>query len=115
MQFDDFGINAGFVEDLHAQYLQAPGSVEDHWRKYFDSRKSAGAPAPTPTNGTNGTAKAYSNGGASTNGAATSLVPAVPAREDRAAVLASRVQQLVNAYRVRGHLFARIDPLRQPS
>ncbi len=122
MQFDDFGINAGFVEDLHAQYLQAPGSVEEHWRKYFDALKNGGAstsptggngaPVSTPaTNGATNGAKAYSNG---TNGNA--VAAAVVAREDRysAAVMASRVQQLVNAYRVRGHLFARIDPLGQP-
>ena len=119
MQFDDFGINAGFVEDLHAQYLQAPGSVDEHWRKYFDSLSNghgAGAPAaPQPlvvpaTNGANGAAaKPYANG---VNGSSAALL----AREDRYAdaVMASRVQQLVNAYRVRGHLFARIDPLGQP-
>ena len=122
MQFDDFGINAGFVEDLHAQYLQAPGSVEEHWRKYFDSLTS-GAPlvAQAVTNGsTNGSAAkaSYTNGnGAPANGPMNAVAAAVVAREDRyaAAVMASRVQQLVNAYRVRGHLFARIDPLRQPS
>jgi 2-oxoglutarate dehydrogenase E1 component len=125
MQFDDFGINAGFVEDLHAQYLQAPGSVDDHWRKYFESLTVGhGAPIAQPVPATNGTtpngtatngaiAKAYTNGaGPLTNAVAAAVV----AREDRyaAAVMASRVQQLVNAYRVRGHLFARIDPLGQP-
>ena len=130
MQFDDFGINAGFVEDLHAQYLQAPASVEEHWRRYFDSLNGNGAATiakPVPTNGaTNGgastsltkdngaVAKAYTNGGASTssNGA---LVTAVANDRYASAVMASRVQQLVNAYRVRGHLFARIDPLSQPA
>jgi 2-oxoglutarate dehydrogenase E1 component len=107
MSFDDFGINAGFVEDLHAQYLQAPQSVEEHWRRYFESLNGNAHAAPIVTK-TNGAPKPYANG----NGVATAVV----ARDDRyaAAVMASRVQQLVNAYRVRGHLFARIDPLGQP-
>src|SRR5207244_2982831 len=40
-----------------------------------------------------------------------------PARDERllaAAALQGRVYQLVNAYRVRGHLFAKIDPLGTP-
>ena len=36
-RFAEFGINAGFVEDLHAQYRQSPHSVEEHWRLYFAS------------------------------------------------------------------------------
>ena len=35
--FDDFGINAGFVEDLHAQYRQSPQLVDEQWRSYFAS------------------------------------------------------------------------------
>ena len=44
--FDQFGINAGFVEDLHAQYLQSPHSVDDYWRKFFDEQSLAPAQAP---------------------------------------------------------------------
>ena len=35
--FEEFGINAGFVEDLHAQYRQSPHSVEEHWRNFFEA------------------------------------------------------------------------------
>ncbi|MBX3227898.1 MAG: 2-oxoglutarate dehydrogenase E1 component [Labilithrix sp.] len=109
MAFDDFGINAGFVEDLHAQYRQSPQSVEEHWRSYFASLDNGGAVArPAHTNGgTNGAAAhAYTNG-------ANALASVVRDDQHAAAAIASRVQQLVNAYRVRGHLFARIDPLGQ--
>src|SRR5690348_9415378 len=46
MLFDDFGINAGFVEDLHAQYRQSPQLVDPDWRSYFASLER-----PSPTNG----------------------------------------------------------------
>jgi 2-oxoglutarate dehydrogenase E1 component len=143
--FEEFGINAGFVEDLHAQYRQSPASVDDEWRTFFDafesspSQKSERA-APAGANGgngtaahTNGTANGNGNGSAYSapalpriNGAAMYGLAPVPERTDRAvsgarderllaaAALQGRVYQLVNAYRVRGHLFSKIDPLGTP-
>src|SRR5690242_5454704 len=117
--FEEFGINAGFVEDLHAQYRQSPHSVEEHWRLFFDEYdRGAGATnggsliqhVPTKEPYTNGNGNGNGNGG---NGAALyAIAPAAPAsspgRDERllaAAALQGRVYQLVNAYRVRGHLF----------
>jgi 2-oxoglutarate dehydrogenase E1 component len=129
--FDDFGINAGFVEDLHAQYRQSPQLVEESWRSYFASLENGGAAAPPPPHAyTNGSATTNGNGAANgngvhapafakplaiapyVNGAATAAI----ARDDRftTAALSGRVYQLVNAYRVRGHLFAKTDPLGTP-
>ncbi len=34
----DFGINTGFVEELYAQYLENPASVDPGWRAHFDAR-----------------------------------------------------------------------------
>src|SRR5687767_4069456 len=34
----DFGINTGFVEELYAQYLENPESVDPSWRSFFDGR-----------------------------------------------------------------------------
>ena len=34
--FDEFGINAGYVEDLHTLWLQAPQSVAANWREFFE-------------------------------------------------------------------------------
>src|SRR6478672_8398198 len=105
--FGEFGINAGFVEDLHARYRQSPQSVDAEWREVFESLDRGEAPAAPQqarTNG-NGAAHAYTNGAAGL---------ATPSRDERllaAAAMQGRVYQLVNAYRVRGHLFARIDPL----
>ena len=128
--FDDFGINAGFVEDLHAQYRQSPQLVEEHWRSYFASLERGESPPPPTGNG-----HAHPNGGTNGSGAlahafkAPAVTPsaalhvngavpiAVPGPRDErlaTAALSGRVTQLVNAYRVRGHLFAKIDPLGTP-
>jgi 2-oxoglutarate dehydrogenase E1 component len=134
--FDEFGINAGYVEELHARWQQAPQAVDEDWRAFFDSlgRGAAVAVAPTaqaPQNGTNGNGNVAGNGNATPvaavlakangNGAVSvappgrvSLVPQGGALKDEliaAAGVQGRVYQLVNAYRVRGHLFARLDPL----
>ena len=37
--FDEFGINAGYVEDLHTQWLQSPQSVEADWRLFFEGMR----------------------------------------------------------------------------
>jgi 2-oxoglutarate dehydrogenase E1 component len=133
--FDDFGINAGFVEDLHARYRQSPQSVDEQWRSFFEAFERGEAPAaPSSTdeayakaphangNGVNGTAKHVNGSG---NGYAALAPPpsdaaatlALGARDEHllaVAALQGRVYQLVNAYRVRGHLFAKTDPLGTP-
>ncbi len=142
--FDQFGINAGFVEDLHARYLQSPQSVDEKWRRFFEGQDAAPigqAAAPgayaNGANGSNGSVAhavsapsappqpvlspslppdstrngvpVYANGTAH-------LMPVVSRDEQLFATASSqaRVFQLVNAYRVRGHLFAHLDPLGQP-
>jgi 2-oxoglutarate dehydrogenase E1 component len=100
--FEQFGINAGFVEELHDRYRDNPLAVAPEWRAIFEQ----GSSAPPRKNGSNGAPRA-----------------AAPRRPDGAstseAVLATgvmqgRVYQLLNAYRVRGHMFAHIDPLGTP-
>jgi len=142
--FDEFGINAGYVEDLHTRWLQSPESVEETWRRFFEgvivppppSPSTAALPLPDAashgwvTNG-NGASKANGNGASTTNGHGASAKSAAPAASPPAAAVAyreavretviaatelqSRVAHLVNGYRVRGHLFANLDPLETPS
>jgi 2-oxoglutarate dehydrogenase E1 component len=128
--FDQFGINAGYVEDLHTRWLQSPQSVEEDWRRFFEGRGSEGprsvAPTPSPafalgvdragpaggeTPSTNGhsAGPAPANGNVNGNGAL--YRESVRETVIAATELQSRVAQLVNAYRVRGHLFADVDPL----
>jgi 2-oxoglutarate dehydrogenase E1 component len=132
--FEEFGINAGYVEELHARWRQSPQGVDPDWRAFFDSLETpalnGGATAivapPISTHGAlNGpliveeappSNKTNGNGAAAMR-AHTSLVPQGALAKDEllaAAGLQGRVYQLINAYRVRGHLFAHLDPLGTP-
>jgi 2-oxoglutarate dehydrogenase E1 component len=111
--FDEFGINAGFVEDLHARYQQSPQSVDEQWREFFASLERGETPS---TNGNGAAARLPSvrpspPGPEYVNGTAMATVARRDDRLIEAAGTQGRVFQLVNAYRVRGHLFARTDPL----
>jgi len=108
----DFGVNAGFVEELYAQYQENPEKVDASWRSFFEQQRGLAAlrQAAQPK-----------------NGAARSVPPPPPSDPERKTpatltnqellakvVTRARVVQLVNAYRVRGHLFADVDPLGVP-
>ena len=117
-----------FAEGLYTDYLRDPSSVPADWRAYFDSLGSDAAFARTPQLGpefrpssvfnplTNGAVKNGSNGHASSaavsgsNGHGRAAVDGV----SDAAVRQDRVDALVRAYRVRGHMIAKIDPLGLP-
>ncbi len=134
--FDQFGINAGYVEELHTRWLQSPQSVDEDWRSFFEGRGSAAdsriaalppsgaqaltldraaaataAGAEAPSKNGNGWA-----GPTPTNGNGNGALYRESVRETviAATELQSGVAQLVNAYRVRGHLFAHVDPLGNP-
>src|SRR6185369_8339818 len=109
----DFGINAGLVEELHAKYLENPESVDPSFREYFDGAEPvvparARAPRPEILPLTNGElAKSLAE--------AFRPSPEAQQREVLAeAAIQARVYKLLNAYRVRGHLFAHIDLLGSP-
>jgi 2-oxoglutarate dehydrogenase E1 component len=107
-----------FVEELYARYLEDHASVPADWRRYFESLGQRGEgwhPGPSfrprsvfnPDGNGNGHARA---------GAMVSVAwgaPAAPGVDD-AAVRQDRVDQLIRAYRVRGHMIAEIDPLGLP-
>ncbi len=120
----DFGINTGFVEELYAQYLENPESVDPGWRSYFDGRLGSTnggsellrrAPGLPLTNGH--LARSLD---LSLQPHATVSPLGVPSPQDHErevlaqAAINGRVYKLLNAYRVRGHLFAHIDPLGVP-
>jgi 2-oxoglutarate dehydrogenase E1 component len=126
--FDQFGINAGYVEDLHTRWLQSPQSVEGDWRRFFEGLGAPGVPhvalptASAPTGSGVDHASSRSADGSSKNGngwaaaappngSAALYQDAVRETVIAATELQSRVAQLVNAYRVRGHVFANVDPL----
>jgi 2-oxoglutarate dehydrogenase E1 component len=112
--FDEFGINAGYVEDLHTRWLESPQSVEEGWRRFFERPNGAAAAVVGPATGSSAPLATNGNGWvapAPTIGNGALYREAVRESVIAATELQSRVAQLVNAYRVRGHLFARVDPL----
>jgi 2-oxoglutarate dehydrogenase E1 component len=135
----DFGVNQGLVEELYLKYRENPSAVSEAWQRYFDSldqdpvpprHSSAGnitSPGRLTSPGAiNGAGVITSNGVVTVSGLAAPAVPSLqsgltaggdrrsfaPGPETRTATeLQARVSAMVNAYRVRGHLFADLDPL----
>ncbi|HEY6077704.1 MAG TPA: 2-oxoglutarate dehydrogenase E1 component, partial [Polyangiaceae bacterium] len=123
-----------FAEGLYTDYLRDPSTVTPEWRTYFDALGKEGAFARTPKVGpefrpasvfnpatSKGAFAAKSNGHvnghAAVNGHGVSngngngmLAQGV----SDAAVRQDRADALVRAYRVRGHMIAKIDPLGLP-
>jgi len=118
----DFGINQAFIEELWLRYQENPGAVSERWRRHFDARAGLNGHAPVAPAAQNGSAPAP----VSVQARAPAVAPApgvmlsIPApvassagtREDvEAQSLAQRVHQLISAFRLRGHLWADLDPL----
>ncbi|HMJ53207.1 MAG TPA: thiamine pyrophosphate-dependent enzyme, partial [Polyangiaceae bacterium] len=105
---DEFGINSGYVAEKLDRYLHNPESVDENWRRYFENRLNERPSGQTNGNGvSHGLASARTANGltaATTDGATPALMTMVEGQ--------GHVAQLINAYRTRGHLFARVDPLR---
>src|SRR5689334_13658324 len=109
---DEFGINSGYVAELLDRYLHNPDSVDENWQTYFRSRLpgressaqpfglASGQPAPA----TNGNGNGVNGHAVPSLGRARAEGPAPAALT--VAEVQGRVSQLINAYRVRGHLFA---------
>jgi len=106
--------NLAFVEDLYAAFLADPASVEPAWRDFFEGLSVddpfAARPQLGPVGNSGGLfarmAAPDAGGDASANGA-----PVVTHGASDVAVLQDRVDQIVRAFRVRGHLLAKLDPL----
>jgi 2-oxoglutarate dehydrogenase E1 component len=123
----DFGVNQGLVEELYLRYRANPASVSDAWRSYFDSLDEEPLPPRRSSAGTQTSPGRLTSPGAlaapalpspvitetSAGGVRADRRSFAPGPDTRAATeLQSRVSAMVNAYRVRGHLFADLDPLR---
>ena len=100
-----FGGNAAFLDALYEQYLRDPASVEDKWRRYFDSLPGA-----------KGAERSQEPIQAALADRA-SLRPAGSGRQARqdadAGVNAKQaaVSRLIQIWTNRGHLVAKLDPL----
>jgi len=121
------GGNAIFVAELYARYLDDPQSVDPSWVGFFESLKQDGVAVDEldaaqwgrmrasviERNGhapdTSGHGGANGNGMAAARSAAMS--PADPAAIRAATLDSIRALMMIRAYRVRGHLYAKLDPL----
>ncbi len=99
-------LSLDFIEGLYADYLADPSAVSADWRDYFQ-RMNGSLPLGSPRLGPSFRPSSLFNPPAKT------ISGGVNGRHDlEMALLQDRVDQLVRAYRVRGHMVAKIDPLR---
>jgi 2-oxoglutarate dehydrogenase E1 component len=96
--------NLPFVEEMYDRFLEDENAVDESWRSYFRSlgeRVRPAAPAFQPRS-------IFSPRG---NGAPAAAGFTESERRLGQDARQDRVRQLVQAYRNRGHVFARLDPL----
>ncbi|GMV69429.1 MAG: hypothetical protein AMXMBFR76_18680 [Pseudomonadota bacterium] len=107
-----YGGNAAFIESYYEEFLRNPDSVTDpRWRAYFQGLSEAsGQPRDVPHGPIQRSFAHYvqrkGNGGLAAPGTVERGGMAAAAAQQQAAVL-----RLINAYRVRGHEVAQLDPL----
>ncbi|WP_369981202.1 2-oxoglutarate dehydrogenase E1 component [Xanthomonas bundabergensis] len=92
------GGNAAYIEDLYEQYLVSPDSIDPKWKSYFDGfqgRDAGDVPHSAVIAHIASAARQAANSGTS------------PGGDERE----RHVGRLITAYRSRGHLGARLDPL----
>ena len=90
------GENASYIDDLYVQWQANPSSVSDEWQTLFSSWETEAESCEPPVFPRR---SVFSSGGVDQG-----QVAAVADRQ-------AKVAQLINAYRVRGHIEADIDPL----
>ncbi len=122
------GANAAFIEQLYAQYLDDPNSVDESWRAYFErvaaqvAAAPAGAavkkaaapervppPAETPMVGP--VADSRTAPRAAQDNGDTSAAAQADQAVSPATIESIRALMMIRAFRVRGHLIANLDPL----
>ena len=122
MDFDrDFGVNQVFVEDQYERWRNNPLAVSPEWQQYFARlhglpftplQASAWSQPAAPVRPGNGNGHAVPSFPPGSQTGAVLLEVAAPAAERlQAEILQEKVAELINAYRIRGHLFANLDPL----
>lgn len=94
-----------YIDDLYAQYIRDPESVSPDWRKYFEEFSLV--------QGGSNSATGELAGGSTDNGAPGPQAKSIRDEALWLAEMQDRVDNLVREYRVRGHLMARLDPLKR--
>jgi 2-oxoglutarate dehydrogenase E1 component len=127
MDFDrDFGVNQVFVEDQFEAWRNNPAAVDESWARYFGQifgspgvakvQASAYLSQPPPAASEAPAARNGNGNGHEPGSAFAHALIDLHAHSPEMERLHGEVQQenvaeLINAYRIRGHLFARLDPL----
>jgi 2-oxoglutarate dehydrogenase E1 component len=107
-----FGSNAVFIEELYGEYLKNENNVDEHWRLWFSSL--------APSGDSNGLVKDHDHLAIQAQ-----VKSAVMSKKTTGQIVNSTqhehqlkqvsVLQLINAYRIKGHRKADLDPLNKPS
>jgi 2-oxoglutarate dehydrogenase E1 component len=127
------GVSAAYIEDLQARYERDPGTVDADWRAFFDgladdgdtvlrSHKGAGwrrsdwPPAPkgelvSAVDGDWGWLEKTLGDKIKAKGEKKGAAPISQEQLQAAARDSVRAIMMIRAYRMRGHLHARLDPL----
>ncbi|MBX3272248.1 MAG: 2-oxoglutarate dehydrogenase E1 component [Sandaracinaceae bacterium] len=109
----DFGVNQALVEELLLRYRENPAAVPPAWRAYFARLEAPAArpAAPSRRGGDSGASGLFTLPPTSENVPPFGTLDALGDAHDAAVENQARVSAMVNSYRVRGHLFANLDPL----
>jgi 2-oxoglutarate dehydrogenase E1 component len=99
-------MNLAFVDAMYAEYLRDRSSVPSDWRKLFEDTDETEVPAANRRLG-----PSFRPAGLFNPPVPKSPRGHIDGGPADAVVLQDRVDQLIRAYRVRGHLAARLDPL----
>ena len=111
------GVNATFIAEMYSKYLESPASIDPGWADFFsqlDDDPTALLHEMKGASWAPSSAQIIGIQPPSGNGAA---APAQPSgtldKEDLRAATLDTIQalMLIRAYRVRGHLIAKLDPL----
>lgn len=103
-------INLAFAEELYEQFLRDPLSVPDDWRAYFKLVQNGDRPLPNGLSPSFPTSSIF-NPPVALPSSERGFVAEV---EEKSSNLQDRVDQLIRAYRICGHLIAQVDPLGLP-
>ncbi len=95
------GSNAAFIDSLYQQWLADPASVDVEWRAFFEGYDAPDAGESLANGGPSWAPRSIFHGSGGSGGA-------IDEHELKRQVATT---VLINAYRVRGHLQATIDPL----
>ncbi|HES58122.1 MAG TPA: 2-oxoglutarate dehydrogenase E1 component, partial [Firmicutes bacterium] len=111
---NDNSLSLAFIEGLYQEFLADPQSVSPEWRRYFRGLNGAGGNGSPPAAGPSFKAFSLFNPPGGSGPAPVAFDRRDTSRVHQAAALQDRVDQLIRAYRVWGHMVAQVDPLGIP-